>query len=258
METHLIRHLVRRFNCPERPNLEHALSVVDGASHPEIAWERVCFARILVPSWHGRASREFAVIPDESKYVTRDEVETQEFPTSVADVISVAADYSSIYIAEVCAMSLAERLAPWRGKHTRRMVWHWFDEPPQRTVYMSPALDSARDTVDDSLEENGVDISSLQPTKEEADLPLLVRRTIAAARGWEMASENDWLLGGSRWPFNHKNKTRFRELENPFAPLLDLWKTGYLTVSRFTRESPEIKLYGKRVPANSITRKRQV
>jgi hypothetical protein len=58
-----------------------------------------------------------------------------------------------------------------------------------------------------------------------------------------VAVREDLPISSPRWPLDGRQWMHFRQLQNPFETLLDLWCTGYLLFSEFTDKDPVARLY---------------
>ena len=100
-----------------------------------------------------------------------------------------------------------------------------------------------RDTVNWTLSNYGIDLMGVEERLENTGLPLLVRWTLASWYGWNVALDKDLSVRLPRWPLDLEKWRRFRDLENPFDPILEIWSLGYYILSSFTETDSTIRLF---------------
>jgi hypothetical protein len=165
------------------------------------------------------------------------------FPSPALFARAVAADLPGVLAAEAHAKELAQRLRPWGAVFDGIVVWYITTRPLDYVAYLAPSYESARDTLDDSLEDAGVRFDEIFRAYRAARLPYAVRKCLAANHGWHVAVREDLPISSPRWPLDGRQWMHFRQLQNPFETLLDLWCTGYLLFSEFTDKDPVARLY---------------
>ncbi len=240
-----IRLLVERYNHPKRLRIPHTAELLRGTA-VEKGWELLVARGSLPRDFVADKRRAYAESIEGKAIHLSDRPPMFPHPPSVRALLTITSDVEGILTAEKHARELAKRLTPWKGVSNDTVVWYFLDRPLDYVPYLGPSYDFARDTVNVTLEEHSINTDHLEPSQEQVPLPLLVRRGIAAWKGWETAVRLNLEISGPRWPFDHGGSRRFSELENPFEPILDLWCTGYLIYSSCEESDPTIRLYAQK------------
>ncbi len=248
------RTLTKRVFLPARPKLEQARAAVAGLTDVAEAWETLAARGVLSAEWLSDANRLFA--EQETPPALQREAGTQpsyesvkeylragprlaDVPTSMELVISLASDIVGIESAEQVARETVRRLAPWGCPQPSKIAWRQVDPSSWETQpgdfrHMPAAMAVGH---------------AFRPL--EARMPALIRArkyefgSVAwrAAYSWECAMQwrvvtaQDSKISREALEKSQDSgyepvpkslaKRPFRELANPFEPLLSLWAAGY-------------------------------
>lgn len=237
-----IQLLLERYNQPERSLFAMVAQVVHGCASPLEAWTALEVSHLLPANFVRSEQRHYA---DVTSIKSTDRPHEVTSPSTFQAVLTIASDLGGIGAAESYARELARSLSPWRAVCNDDVVWYFMERPIDSVVYLGLAYNSARDTVNWTLEEYGIELDSLEPSRDVCPLPLVVRNCLAAWQGWEIAVQKNFAIQRPTWPFNFEKWRLFSQLANPFESLLKLWCTGYLLYSDFSEADPTIRLYAQ-------------
>jgi hypothetical protein len=243
-----IQILLERFNRPPRPKLAASTAAIQGMTTDQ-GWEMLVKLGLVPMEFASDRRRSYGENVGGQSIKPSDRPTILKRPSSLSAVLTVAADPEGMVVAENFARELAQRLTAWTAVCNDQVVWYFMERPIDYIPYLGLAYDSARDTVNLTLDENGINSDALLPDKEQVPLPILVRWGLAAWEAWRKAESLNLEIWGPSWPLDHKMFSRFSDLPNPFEPLLDLWSTGYLLYSSFEASDPTIRLYAQTVIA---------
>lgn len=250
--TDYIDRLNARYNQPLRPHLVNILQHISTTGSPSDMWESLFHKGLLPSDFCTSGTRRFGASTDVHEVWPDDRPQEVLKPTTIAGVLAVAADPDGMLMAESYARDFVYRLAPWSAVCNDCIVWYFTvieHDPP----YLGLSYDSARDTVNWTLCQHGIDEHSYNADVSQSKLPSLVQRALSAWNGWQIAVERNLEILEPKWPLDLTKWRRFSDLENPFQPLLDLWCTGYRIISNFESD-PTIRLYAKPVSGNEINK----
>jgi hypothetical protein len=238
--------LAEAYFSPRCPLLDTVWRILEGVQDPSEGWAAVSRAGVLPEEFAKDGRRCYAKDSGTDLPRVSDRPSCDKTPSTVAAVATIASDPHGVLRAELLGRELAERLKPWGAVCNDQVVWSFATQAPNYVGYLGLAYDSARDTVELSLDEYSIDYQRFH--NFDTPLPsLLVSRAVAASNAWEFAISHGLKIGGPRWPLDRERYSAFSELANPFQPLIELWLTGYLFVAPFSEEDPSIRLYAKRV-----------
>lgn len=128
--------------------------------------------------------------------------------------------------AEAAVRELFERLHIWTGQAVPRITWSYVAKEPRFSGSFGVAYVLASDATVQAAEETGATAEQLLP--DDARLPVVARFVLRDQRAWDIAVAHDCDMPTATWPPQAVRGKRFRELRSPFAPILDVWKLGYL------------------------------
>ena len=214
---------------PDRPSLSAARRIVAKIEDAELAWRALCDEGI-VPAVLARGLRDFAASDENELAQDTQEVRSgkiSSYPPTMDAVLSIASDPAGVLSAEQHLAEFVERLIPWLADRPSRHRWLIAPSSHPHGVTLNGAYVVAVDSLDASLEEDGVDFAELLPPLA-LGLPHIVRRGIAADAGWRIAVERKLKVSRACWPPTALADKPFSALSNPVEPLLALWMTGYL------------------------------
>lgn len=249
--TDFVRQLAAQFNKPSRPQLSSALRIMKGITDPIRVWAAILQSGLLPEAFMQDRRRRYGESSEGELVMPNARPGEHSHPTTMAAVMTVAADPAGLLKAEQWARELARRLAPWKAVCNDEVVWYFTDNPyrdyPHEAVYLGHAFHSAIDTVDWTLSRHGGKLNNTEDGGV-AGLPFLLQHTLAAWEGWNCAVSRNMVILEPHWPLDLTRWQRFSDLENPFEPLLNIWCTGYRLVCHFDSTDPTIRLY-----ANPVT-----
>lgn len=235
-----IHFLVKRYNQPDRSLYPLVSQLVKSGASPLDVWKSLEASKLL-PAEFIRSERRFYT--EGASVKSSDRPHEGALPSTIQAILTVASDLGGIGAAESYARELARSLSPWSAICNDQVVWHFMEREIDSVVFLSLAYNSARDTVNWTLDEYGIDMDSLEPSKDVCPLPLVVRNCLAAWQGWEVAVQKQMVIQQPKWPLDLAKWHSFSQLANPFASLLKLWCTGYLIYSDFNEADSTIRLY---------------
>lgn len=237
-----------RFDRPLRPKLQEVLTVIRASDDPELACQKVVESGIVGPDLFSSSHRRFGPHEPGICIQPSDRPSPAVRPTSLAMVIAIAADEDGILHAESAACEFAKRLAPFQAIFSGGVVWYLTENAfrksyPFETTGLGQSFFAIGMTLTLCLDSAGIDIKDYRIGMPSERMPLLVHRALAAWEGWRVAQRLDLSVTEDVWPVDRYQFTRFRELPNPFAPLLELWLTGYRISADFNDKYPAVHLY---------------
>jgi hypothetical protein len=118
------------------------------------------------------------------------------------------------------------RLAPWSASTTPRIEWRSVAAQPDAPVAFGGAFELASDATMEAVEEEGFTREALG--ERDKRLPYIADRVLRLHRAWGIAVERGLEVLPATWPTQAVRGRRFAELADPFEPLLELWKLGYV------------------------------
>jgi hypothetical protein len=247
--------LAERYNDPLRPQLSLAISTLGNIKDPNDGW-KCALEGGLLPESFGKDRRRFGKTNGNLSLMPKDRPSEHLWPSTIQALVTVASDPTGFLEAERQARALTHRLIPCAAVCNDEVVWYFSDNPykhhPYEVAYLGTPFNAAIDTVLWTLDHYRLELEPIECMKDTTLLPVLVRETAAAWKGWEFAVTQGLKILKPRWPFDPSKwaQVRFSELENPFEPLLRLWCTGYRLVCDFETNDPTIRLYAKPVLLN--------
>ncbi|NUO51619.1 MAG: hypothetical protein HOV80_22410 [Polyangiaceae bacterium] len=140
--------------------------------------------------------------------------------TRLDAAIALASDVEGVEAAEAAASALRAALAPWGRTIGARVRWRWFDADFEATDELyETALDAATDALA-AVPGAAAVLERAQGLGREAREVVLARfpdrEVLAAAVAHAAFVDALW------------HASEFRERVNPVAPLMDLWRSGYV------------------------------
>lgn len=240
-----IQFLVKRYNQPNRSLFPLVSQLMKSSEGPLETWKLLNESMMLPDDFIRSEHRNYA---EGISIKSSDRPHENAQPSTIQAILTIASDFGGIGAAESYSRELARSLTPWTAICNDRVVWHFMERPIDGVVFLSLAYNSARDTLNWTLDEYGIDLDSLEPSKDTCPLPLVVRNCLAAWQGWEMAVQKGFVIQQPKWPLDLAKWHSFSQLANPFESLLKLWCTGYLIYSDFSKADPAIRLYAQQVP----------
>lgn len=242
-----VESLIHCFNNPRRPNLEAALKAINGSTSSVSIWDELQHAKLLPEDLIQDARRMYRSSPPEDVVGYRNYPRFNT-PSTLLGALTIAADPAGIMAAERHSRELVSSLAPWRPICSDEIEWGFISHIPDYIVFLGNAVEAACDTVELSLDQYGLDYHLIDEDSQ-IPLPILIRNILNSWQCWQIATEKNLDICGPRWPFDYTigESRRFSDLGNPFTPLLDLWRTGYIIGSQFSNNDPKIRLYANQV-----------
>jgi hypothetical protein len=128
--------------------------------------------------------------------------------------------------AERHARELFKRLEPWSASATPRLEWQSVAEPPEPPVAFGAAFELASDATMQAVEEEGITREAL--AERDKRLPYIADRVLRLNHAWGIAVERSLDVLPATWPPKAVRGRLFKDLANPFEPVLEIWKLGYL------------------------------
>lgn len=132
-------------------------------------------------------------------------------------------------------LETARRTAAWFGEVPDQVVWIANPIAPPVQVSLGSWLDNAGWSTDTVLD---VDEDALDPAWDAAEIPPLWRTYVRYALQWEDAAAKELEVPSTFSPPSATIGRPFRELANPFLPLLAVWRTGLTFDAYFERGTP--------------------
>jgi hypothetical protein len=254
-ETALPQLVARAFR-PARARLREALAAVEGLTDPVDAWDALEACGLVPTAWRGATARCFPRVEGLETQEREQRLRWAPFlprgpvPGVVEHAALVAADVEGIEHAERCGLQLVRALEPWGCPQPRTVLW-----VPTRLEGGSPWLGQYQHQVHDTKPGVWVPDAStwlvtpggMEPGwRDDAEA---VRARLRAARGASRGADadeavtrilGDWVRASERWEAAVRRDERvsrdparplegrpYRELSNPFAPVLELFACGY-------------------------------
>lgn len=208
-----------RVLLPDRPQLAAAKKVARRATGGASAWEAMATAGLIPEAWVGSRARFF---------YSGDMSRLQNRPMNVDQAVALASDPEGVATAEALAVETARRLRDWRpvgGESPPGVAsFLWLTQrwpPPVRGVGRY-------------VEEAVLAIVGALPVVERTDGAVWQAQVYLRLRdGWD-----EFVAAGLRVPAVKNylggrvelvtTGRAFADLPNPYAPLVDLWCTGYM------------------------------
>jgi hypothetical protein len=138
-------------------------------------------------------------------------------PTSGPDGVAAAERHTHDFFA---------RLAPWTAQSTPRITWASVAEAPDQPVAFGGAFELASDATLEAVEQEGFTREALG--ERDKRLPYIADRVLRLNAAWQIAVERGAEVLPATWPPRAVRGRLFKDLANPFAPLLEIWQLGYL------------------------------
>jgi hypothetical protein len=229
--------LAARMFRPSRPNLDAARAVIAGERDPSAAWLKLA-SQGLIPSSFTDGSRRFAFSADPAPAQLTQEVQSGrlfDHPPTMEAVLTLAADPDGMLAAERALGELLARLEPWNAELPSKKYWMAAPADHPHAATLNGAYVIALDALEASLGESGVPLAQWMPP-EEAGLPNIAARALAADTGWRFAVEKSLRISRSCWPPQRLAEQPFASVPNPFEALIELWMTGYVLDAGVERE----------------------
>lgn len=244
----LDQQLRARFDRPLRPKLRDVLRVVSRTDTPEIACRKLAASGIMEADFLSHPHRLFAPHSPGNRIPPSARPTPSKRIQSLAMVVAIASDEEGILLAESAAVEFANRLRPFQAIFDGKIVWYltenlFRDSHPYETTILGQSFFAIEITVKLCLENAGIDLNPFGFSPSGPRMPLLMQEALAAWEGWRIAQQLDLAVTSDMWPVDRHQFQRFRDLPNPFSPLLDLWLTGYRISANFDEEDPAVHLY---------------
>jgi hypothetical protein len=129
--------------------------------------------------------------------------------------------------AEAEVRELFARLAVWgAGEAPKTIEWKRVESAPRPPATFGGPFELASDAVLEAVERIGVTREALAPA--DARLPYIVDRVLRLTHAWRLASERGLEVLPATWPPSAVRGRKFAELPDPFAPIVEIWQSGYL------------------------------
>ena len=196
--------------------------------------------------------RYFAKIELGEALRRRDRPAKQSEPFLLEDTYRLARSHARMLKGESIAMDFVRALNPWGATEPNCIVWHFFEHPFVNAAYLGSAFDFARDTLWESLDNQGLESVDRRDkqTRFNCDLdgvPSLVKKTFQADLGWRYAVSHDVSISGPTYAIQKPDWRQFSEMTNPFALLIQLWRTGCFIFDIPCEEDSDLRLYIRRM-----------
>jgi hypothetical protein len=136
-----------------------------------------------------------------------------------------------VHTIESLVVETARRLKPWHGKVPDVFEWTITDEHPALWT-----LGYWISTVEWTLEEE-VPLEFLTPTLAPQVPKFLGSFALAAVR-WHVAAAHGCTVSSSYAPARATVGVRFADLEDPFMPIIDIWRCGVVLEASFAEGEP--------------------
>ncbi|RCS56235.1 hypothetical protein DTL42_00015 [Bremerella cremea] len=237
-----------RFDRPIRPKLQDMLSVINRSDTPDLACQRLEESGIIKAGFFSNPQRSFAPYVPGTRILPSERPTPDRRPDSLAMVIAIASDPDGILRAEAAAREFARRLKPFQAMFSESLVWYltenaFRDSHPFETTRLGRSYFAIEMTLALCLESEGIDVEQLRIGEPCERMPLLIQYALAAWDGWRIAQRRDLRVTSDFWPVGRYEFERFRQLPNPFSPLLELWLTGYRISANFDKDDSAVHLY---------------
>lgn len=241
-----------RWFRPSRPRLAEALACANGHDDPRACWEALAARSVIPADWVDTPTRRFEALVDFGRwqggdpdalprgwvgppnlrmYGLRQELFAfAAHPPTLPAVVTFAADPAGVAAAEVIAVELSARLAPWGVTPTRQFSWA-FVEPStwrKREWAFSLICDALRSAERAANQVESDPDARTARSPEEAEWEWLSR----GHRRWQRAVREGWRVPSLRSSAKHNVPPQlygvpFAALPEPFVPYLALRLTGY-------------------------------
>lgn len=244
----LDRMLRVRFDRPRRPLLHDVKKSIHSGDPSSLACRRLIEAGIIDSDLFSNSQRLFSPYVAGMRTRPSARPKPESFPQSVETIVAIAADQEGVIRAERSAREFAKRLRPFQSICNNCVVWYlsenlFRDCHPFETTHLGRAYNAAEMTIELSLESAGIDMSRFRFGEPSERMPLLIQFALAGWEGWRIAQLHDISLVDEFLPLDRDDVGGFKDLQNPFAPLIDLWLTGYRISANFDEDDPAIHLY---------------
>lgn len=215
--------LAERILRPDRPKLREARAAASGISKPRDAWS---------------ALTTTGLVPSGGWLFADDDPDTpiHRWPTSVDLCVALAADPAGVAAADGYAREAIVRLVPWGADPgCRHVAWRLggsITGTRPRTLAHAAAKTAGAGVATDA--ERAQIRRSVRALQARPDVEALYASwDVEGWLWWELARRADAPFPEAQarqWPLSVRQALagrRFRDLPNPFEPLLDVWRLGY-------------------------------
>ncbi len=246
-----IEALRSRIFAPDRPRLAAAIDARVGTRNARVVWARLAERDVFPRGFAENPDREFGEVcsacwrPGDARGPTvrcaacGDALgRARSSPPSVALAVALASDPNGVAAAEALACEARARLAPWGTRALSRVVWWWL---PRDWVHsLGDARAAVRPYLFDDAE--GAGVVAADARSIAAENPRFAALSARAVRDWRSVRSLAWddtarAVGwahlaerGDVIEYGGPTGQRFADLPNPFAPVSDIWSTGYALV----------------------------
>jgi len=249
----------RQLLRPRRGRLTEARAAIEGISDPSQAWSALLQCGIVPASWNNDPGRRFIAVGDDGLRVgSNDSLRPPESaaPVTIRAALAIACDVEGVLAAEADARTCAAALVVWQAPVANRIVWDvalrtgpskLFVGGPSELLLAGEAAKAAvlaHESADSPRTEPLH--SPAQPRVTDVEVPHVVLGLtpfVEGAAWWQRARalgarfvqspevddaegtdpcEDEWWVPD---PFVGR---LVREVEDPFAPFLELCALGYV------------------------------
>ena len=180
--------------------------------------------------------RQYARCVPNEPLKRRDRPPTDETPFFRDDLDLFRNSKQAMASAEYALLKVCERCKPWGSVIPKTVIWYISEKPILSMAYLGQPLDFAADCLWEAIDRGAVKLHLPE------QLPLIAKKVLQARHGWEYATLNALSIAGPNWAWN-RPKIRFSQLDNPFTPIVEIWRSGVLLYSIASKTDPIAHLH---------------